>query len=77
MEREEDLRYRCLSPPQIKLESQLYRQPMVPRGTTSSLEELDLCIRKWRTQTVREVNNQAKLRAKESTRQSSTIESGE
>jgi hypothetical protein len=44
MEREEDLRYRCLSPPQIKLQGHLCRQPMVPRDTTSSLEELDLCI---------------------------------
>jgi hypothetical protein len=35
----------------------------VPRGTTSSLEELELCIRKWRTQTACEVNNRAKLRS--------------
>jgi hypothetical protein len=35
----------------------------VPRGTTSSLEELDLRIRKRRTQTPREVNNRAKLRS--------------
>jgi hypothetical protein len=35
----------------------------VPQGTTSSLEELDLRIRKWRTQTLREVNNRAKLRS--------------
>jgi hypothetical protein len=38
-------------------------QPTVPRGTTSSLEELELCIRKWRTQTPCEINNQAKLRS--------------
>jgi hypothetical protein len=63
MEREEDLRYRCLSPPQIKLQGHLRRQPIVPRGTTSSLEELDLRIRKWRTQTLCEVNNRAKLRS--------------
>jgi hypothetical protein len=63
MEREEDLRYCCLSPPQIKLQGHLRRQPTVPRGTTNSLEELDLYIRKWRTQTLREVNNQAKLRS--------------
>jgi hypothetical protein len=70
MEREEYLRYRCLSPLQVKLQSHLHRQPMVPRGMTSSLEELDLRIRKWRTQTPREVNNQANSRAIESTRQS-------
>jgi hypothetical protein len=35
----------------------------VPWGTTSSLEELDLCIRTWRTRTLHEVNNQAKLRS--------------
>jgi hypothetical protein len=63
MEREEDLHYRCLSPPQIKLQGHLRRQPTVPRGMTSLLEELDLCIRKWRTQTLREVNNQGKLRS--------------
>jgi hypothetical protein len=39
------------------------QQPMVSRGTTSSLEELDLRIRKWRTQTLREVNNRAKFRS--------------
>jgi hypothetical protein len=55
MEREEDLRYRCLSPPQIKVQGHLRRQPTVPRGTTSSLEELDMRIRKWRTQTLHEV----------------------
>jgi hypothetical protein len=32
----------------------------VPRGTMSSLKELELRIRKWRTQTPREVNNRAK-----------------
>jgi hypothetical protein len=62
MEREEDLRYCCLSPPQIKLQGHLRGQP-VPRGTTSSLEELHLRIRKWRTQTLHEVNNRAKLRS--------------
>jgi hypothetical protein len=35
----------------------------VPRGTMSSLEELDLRNRKWRTQTLREVNNRGKLRS--------------
>jgi hypothetical protein len=63
MEREEDIRYRCLSSPQIKLQGHLCRQPMVPRDTTSSLEELDMCIRKWRTQTLREVYYRAKLRS--------------
>jgi hypothetical protein len=63
MEREEDLCYCCLNPPQIKLQGYLRRQPTVPRGTTSSLEELELCIRKWRTQTPCEVNNRAKLRS--------------
>jgi hypothetical protein len=63
MEREEDLRCRCLSPPQIKLQGHLHRQLTVPRGTTSSLEELDLRIRKWGTQTLREVNNRSKLRS--------------
>jgi hypothetical protein len=63
MEREEDLRYCCLSPSQIKLQGHLRRQPTVPRGTTNSLEELDLHIGKWRTQTLREVNNRAKLRS--------------
>jgi hypothetical protein len=43
--------------------SHICRQPMVPRGTTSSLEELHLRIRKWRTQTLHEVNNRAKLRS--------------
>jgi hypothetical protein len=57
VEREEDIRYCCLSPPLIKLQGHLRRQPMVPRGTTSSLEELDLRIRKWKTQTLCEVNN--------------------
>jgi hypothetical protein len=63
MEREEDQHYRCLCPPQIKLQGHLRRQPTVPRGMTSLLEELDLCIRKWRIQTLREVNNRAKLRS--------------
>jgi hypothetical protein len=63
VEREEDIRYRCLSPPQIKLQGHLRRQPTVPRGTTSSLKELDQHIRKWKTQTLREVNNRAKLRS--------------
>jgi hypothetical protein len=62
MEREEDLCYSCLSPPQIKLQGHLCRQPMVLRGTTSSLKELHLRIRKWRTQTL-EVNNRAKLKS--------------
>jgi hypothetical protein len=52
-----------LSPPQIKLQGHLCRQPTVPRGITSSLEELDLRIRKWRTQALHEVNNRAKLRS--------------
>jgi hypothetical protein len=63
IEREEDLSYCCLSPPQIKLQAHLRQQPMEARGTTSSLEELDLRIRKWRTQTLHEVNNWAKLRS--------------
>jgi hypothetical protein len=46
MEREEDLHYRCWSPTQIKLQGHLCWQPTVPQGTTSSLEQLDLCIRK-------------------------------
>jgi hypothetical protein len=62
MEREEDIHYRCLSSPQIKLQGHLRRQPTVPRYTTSSLEELDLYIRKWRPQTLREVYYRAKLR---------------
>jgi hypothetical protein len=69
MEREEDLRYSCLSPPQIKLQGHLCGQPMVPRGTTSSLEELHLRIRKWRTQTLHEVNNRENSGAIESTRE--------
>jgi hypothetical protein len=70
MEREEDQRYHCLSPTQIKLQGHLCRQPTVPRGTTSSLEELDLRVKKWRTQTLREVNNRAKLRIHKINRQS-------
>jgi hypothetical protein len=69
MEREEDLRYRWLSPPQIKLQGHLRRQPTVPRGTTSSLEELDMHAH----QKVENPNSGAI----ESTRRSSTIESGE
>jgi hypothetical protein len=42
---------RCLIPPHIKIQDHLRQQPTVPQGTTSSLEELDLCIIKWRTQT--------------------------
>jgi hypothetical protein len=63
MEREEDLHCRCFSPPQIKLQGHLHQQPTVPRGATSSLEELDLRIRMWRTQTPREVNNRGKLKS--------------
>jgi hypothetical protein len=49
----------------------------VPRGMTSSLEELDLHIRKWTTQTLCEVINQAKIMSHRINRRSSTIESGE
>jgi hypothetical protein len=59
----EDLRCRCLSPPQIKLQGHLHRQLTVPQGTTNSLEELDLRMRKWWTQAMRKVNNRAKLRS--------------
>jgi hypothetical protein len=52
-----------LEPTPDQAQGYLCRQPTVPRGTTSSLEELELRIRKWRTQTPREVNNQAKLRS--------------
>jgi hypothetical protein len=45
----EELCYSFLSPPKIKLQGHLFRQPTVPRGTMSSLKELDLRIRKWRT----------------------------
>jgi hypothetical protein len=62
MEREEDIRYRCFSPPQIKLQCHLCQQPTV-QGTMRSLEELDLRIREWRTQTLREANDWAKLRS--------------
>jgi hypothetical protein len=62
MEIDGDLCYCCLSPPQIKLQGNLCRQPTVPRDTMSSLE-LDLRIRKSRTQTLRMVNNRAKLRS--------------
>jgi hypothetical protein len=44
---------------------------------TSSLEELDLRIRKWRTQTLREATIEPNSGAIESIRQSSTIESEE
>jgi hypothetical protein len=77
MEREDDPHYRCLSPTQIKLQGHLCQQSTVPQGTTSSLEELDLGIKKWRTQTLHEVTNRAKLRSHRINRQSSTIESGE
>jgi hypothetical protein len=75
--REEDLHYCCLSPPQIKLQGHLRRQPTVPRGTTNSLEELDLHIRKWRTQFCVRSTTEPNSGAIESTRQNSTIESGE
>jgi hypothetical protein len=48
---------------EIKLQGHLRRQPTVPRGMTSSLEESVPHIRKWRTQTLRDVNNRAKLRS--------------
>jgi hypothetical protein len=63
MEREDGLRHCCLSPPRIQLQGHLRRQPTVPRGTTSSLEELDLRIKKCRTRTLHEVNDRAKLRS--------------
>jgi hypothetical protein len=43
-------------------QAHLCRQPTAPRDTTSSLEELDMRIKKWTTHTLHEVNNRAKLR---------------
>jgi hypothetical protein len=73
VEREEDIRYRCLSPPQIKLQGHLRRQPTVPRGTRSWISTSEsgkprLCVRS---------TTEPNSGAIKSTRQSSTIESGE
>jgi hypothetical protein len=71
------LRYRCLSPPQIKLQGHLCRQPTVPRDTMSSLEELDLCIESGGPRLHVRSTTEPNSGAIESPRKSSTIESGE
>jgi hypothetical protein len=53
------------------------RQPTVPRGTTSSLEELDLCIRSGEPKLCVRSITEPNSGVIESTRQSSAIESGE
>jgi hypothetical protein len=77
MERDEDLRYCCLSPPQIKLQGHLRRQPTVPRGTTNSLEELICTSESGEPRLCVRSTTERNSGAIESTRKNSTIESGE